>query len=238
MRPTADQIAAALAHAEECQPRESCGVIAVGEYVRLRNVVTDHDAFALDMREFHAISKRARIDAVVHSHVNGPPIASEADRASCERIGLPFVIVSWPTGKAATIEPCGWRAPLVGRQWAWGSLDCFTLVRDALDAFAGIRLPDYDRDWEFWDRGDDVVGRAVAGSGFVVLPPGSQPRHLDVMGMRFRSRVVNHLGVFLAPDKLLHQLLGQLSVRDQYSGVWRQATVLHLRHERFVEASP
>lgn len=236
--PTALQIAAALAHAEECQPRESCGVIAGGEYVRVRNVVTDHDAFALDMREFHDVGKRAgRIDAVVHSHVRQAPIASDADRASCERIGVPFVIVSWPSGRATTIEPCGWRAPLVGRPWHWGSLDCISLVRDALDAYGGIKLPDYDRDWGFWDRGDDVVGRAVAGSGFVVLPPESQPQHLDVIGMRFRSPVVNHLGVFLAPDRLLHHLIGQLSVRDPYSGFFRQITALHLRHERFVEAS-
>jgi proteasome lid subunit RPN8/RPN11 len=231
-------IAAALAHAGECQPRESCGLIAGGNYVRLRNIETGFDAFALDMREFHQAARQRPVEAIVHSHVLCGPMASEADRAACDRIGLPFLIVSWPSGRWTLIEPQQRRAPLVGRRWQWQVHDCFTLVRDALDAYGGIRIPDYDRAWGFWERGEDPVGQAIAGSNFVILAPASQPQHLDVIGMRFRSPVINHLGIFLAPDRLLHQLMGQLSVRDSYSGFFQKITALHLRHARFLEEAP
>lgn len=239
MRPTDVQIAAALAHAAECEPREACGVIAGGVYVRLRNVETGFDQFALDMREFHTVAKQHPVEAVVHSHVNCGPAASEADHAACERIGLPFVILSWPGGRVTVIDPKGWRAPLVGRQWVWGALDCFTLVQDAMQQFAGITLPDYPRAWGFWERDEDLIGEAVAGSGFVALPKDTAPQHLDVLGMRFPGvRVAHHLGVYLAPDRVLHQFAGRLSVREQYSGPYQRATVLHLRHERLLARAP
>lgn len=236
MTPTSSQIADALEHASIEAPRESCGVIADGRYMPMRNVETGVDRFAFDMREFHQINKRHRIEAAVHSHVNTGLIASEADRASCERTGLPFVILAWPNGAWRVIEPCGWRAPLEGRQWAWGTQDCYTLVQDALEAYAGIKLPDIDREWAFWSEGEDIITPQIANCGFGVLPPGSQPQHLDVFAMRLGSRVASHLGIFLAPDQMLHHPAGRLSLRENY-GPYAQYTVLHGRHERLMKGS-
>jgi hypothetical protein len=57
-----------------------------------------------------------------------------------------------------------------------------------------------------------------------------------VFGMQIGAPVVNHLGIFLEPDILLHQLEDKLSVREIYGGVYQRATVLHLRHERMLDA--
>jgi proteasome lid subunit RPN8/RPN11 len=230
-------IEAALAHAEECQPLESCGVVADGEFFPITNRATDYDTFVMDMKEYLALAKEHVIEAIVHSHVYGPPIASDADRAMCESTGKPWLIVSWPLGNYAVIEPSGWRAPLIGRKWAWGTHDCFGLIRDGLKDYAGLDLPDFDRRWLWWERGEDIITQQFKDAGFVEV--NDEWRHCDVIGMRiWPSKVVNHLGLFLHPDVMLHQMLGRLSVREVYGGVYQQATVLHLRHETLLDAPP
>lgn len=225
-------LAAALDHAAKCAPLESCGAIVGGRFVPIHNSATQFDSFVMDGRDYIAASRQGRIEAIVHSHVNLPPIASETDRAFCEKLGLPWLIVSCPSGDYAVLEPAGKPAPLVGRQWAWGAHDCLAIVRDGLAEYAGIRIPDYAREWEFWRKGDDPIGENIGAAGFVTLPPGTPPKHCDVFGMRISAPVVNHLALFILPDRILHQLLGRLSVRETYGGVWRDLTVLHLRHSK------
>jgi proteasome lid subunit RPN8/RPN11 len=230
-------IAAALKHAEACQPLESCGVVADGKFHPITNRATEYDTFVMDMREFLALAKKHEIEAIVHSHVYAPPLASDADRAMCEATGKPWLIVSWPLGTHAVIEPSGWRAPLIGRKWAWGTHDCFGLIRDGLKDYAGLEIPDFERRWLWWERGEDIIAEQFKGAGFVEVD--DDWRHCDVIGMRiWPAKVVNHLGLFLHPDVMLHQMLGRLSAREVYGGVYQQATVLHLRHETLLDAPP
>jgi proteasome lid subunit RPN8/RPN11 len=235
MTPDAATITAALEHAAACQPMESCGVIvADGAFLPVPNLANEHGHFIMDRRAFCHINISRKVTAIVHSHVAYPAVAGETDRVMCEKSGLPWIIVSWPDGHWCSIEPEGFEAPLVGREWAWGSNDCFGLMRDALKAFTGIVVPDYDRDWMFWrDGGNDIVEK-FASTGYVAMPKGTKPRQCDVFAMAFRGDVVNHLAMFLEPDKILHQLYRQLSVRELYGGVWLERTRLHLRHERLL----
>jgi proteasome lid subunit RPN8/RPN11 len=231
-RPTEPQLADALVHAERSAPRESCGVIAGNFYRPVENRATEHDSFVMDMRRYCEIARREKIEAIVHSHVDLPPFPSEADRTICEKLGLPWLIVSWPSSQWQVIEPCGFSAPLVGRHWAWGAQDCLAIIRDGLKHHAGIAVPDFDRDWNFWKRGEDLIARHFREAGFVALPENTPPKHCDVFGMQMPgSPVVNHLALFLAPDLILHQLMGQLSRRQLYDGFFQRSTVLHLRHE-------
>ena len=230
-RPDPGHIDAALHHAAATQPLECCGVIAGGRYWPLENHATDHDSFNMDMRGYVAIARRETIQAIVHSHINQSPHPSEADRAMCEKLGLPWLIVSWPSGDHAVVSPSGWRAPLIGRQWVWNSQDCLSLVRDALWAKAGLSIPDFDRDWNWWKDGDDLIQWHFRDAGFLVMPVGTPPKHCDVFGMQIGAPVVNHLALFLEPDRILHQLMGRLSQRQLYDGFFQKATRLHLRHE-------
>ena len=72
----------------------------------------------------------------------------------CEKLGLPWLIVSWPSGIGMPLfEPGGWTAPLVGRQFAHGVHDCFAIIRDGMRHYAGINIADFDRDWIWWNTG-------------------------------------------------------------------------------------
>jgi len=233
-QPTEQHLEFILHYAGTQVPREACGVIADGEFYPIKNLIDDRNtSFLMDPVEYAKVSSRVkRIEAIVHSHVELSPAASENDRASCNKLGIPFVIVSWPSGQHAVLEPvAGERAPLVGRQWCYGVHDCFSLVRDALDEYAGIDVPDFSREeWQWWKKGGNYIAERFEAAGFVRLPQGTRPTQLDVFGMQIASKVVNHLGVFFEPDVMLHQLQEKLSVREIYGGIYQRATVLHLRH--------
>jgi proteasome lid subunit RPN8/RPN11 len=237
-QPSETVLAAALAHAARVQPLEACGVVADGEFHAVKNNATDWDAFVMDMGEYLAIAKEKKIEAIVHSHVYGPPKPSDGDRAACEATGLPWLIVSWPTGKWQVLEPSGWKAPLVGRRWAWGTHDCFGTARDGFYEYSGIQIPDFPREWLWWENGENIIEDQFEAAGFVKV---DDPvwRHCDFILMRIPpSKVINHIGLFIHPDMILHQLLGRNSVREIYGGVWQMATRLHLRHRDLLEAAP
>ena len=232
-QPPVDALAAAFAHAGRCAPAEACGVIAAGGFVPIANRATDYDRFVMDWREYAAVAGAHKIEAIAHSHVEQPPLPSETDHAFCEKLGLPWLILAWPSRRFTVIEPQGATAPLIGRPWVWGTQDCFGLVRDAFRAYTGILIPDFCRDWAFWQNGEDLIGAHCAEAGFLALPPATPPRHCDVLAMQVNaSPVANHLALFLAPDLILHHLIGRLSRRQPYDGFFQRKTVRHFRHER------
>jgi proteasome lid subunit RPN8/RPN11 len=225
-------LAAIAKAAERCDPHEMCGVIVEGgDFIEIPNTATDFDTFVMDRRAYAKVSSAHKIVAIVHSHVYLPAIASEADRAMCEKLGIPWVIFSWPTGNYSIIEPCGWMAPLVGREWGWGTQDCWGLVRDAYKSLAGIDLKDFPRDWLWWKNGENLIPKYYPEAGFRLVD--GPPKHLDFLVMQIQSPVPNHCAVFLEPDVVLHHLMGRKSVREVYGGFYQRATVLHLRHEAF-----
>lgn len=234
--PTPDVLAAALAHAAACQPNEACGVVIGGTFYVVPNKSTEHDAFLMDPAVLVQLENDfGAVEAYVHSHVFLNPTPSEADRAGCEKSERPWVIVSWPTAKHTVIEPCGWRAPLVGRQWAWGTHDCLGLIRDGMQEYAGITMPDFYREWMWWKNGGNMIVELFAESGFVKIPIDAPWRQCDVAGMQIRAPVVNHLGLFVEPEFLIHQMMGRMSVKDVFGGFYRDVTVLHLRHENLID---
>lgn len=229
----------AFHHAVGCIPCEACGVIADGRFIPIKNLIDDRDdAFLMDPVGYAEVSAKYRIEAIVHSHLMEPPAASEQDRVACEKLGLPFVIISLLTYTHTVIEPVGYRAPLVGRKWGYGTHDCFTLIRDAIFDYGGIEIPDFSRvDWLWWKKGGNIIADQFRDAGFRRLQQGTRPQHLDVFGMQIGAPVVNHLGIFLEPDILLHQLQDRLSVREVYGGIFAKSTVLHLRHERMIDVA-
>lgn len=233
--PSETILAKIIDHAERAAPRECCGLIRGEDYIEIENVAPGEHAFLMKNADFVRVMRDGPVDAVAHSHVFLPPIPSETDRSCCEKSGLPWLIVSVPNNTHTVFYPSGFKAPLIGRQWAWGVHDCFALVRDGISHFAGIDIPDIDRDWEFWLKDHDFIRASMAEMGFVEMPPGTPLKHLDVIGMRVHGKVVNHLGLFLQPDHFLHHMTGRLSVEEMYGGMYMHLTELHARHRYLME---
>lgn len=53
----------------------------------------------------------------------------------------------------------------------------------------------------------------------------------DVILMQYRADEINHAGIYLGNGKMLHHMYGQLSGEVPYGGIWRERTMLTLRHK-------
>lgn len=230
------------AHAVAEYPRESCGLIvdtAVGEtYIPCRNTAeTPSEHFRLPAEDYADAEDHGEILAVVHSHPNVAATASDADRVMCEASGVAWHIVS--VGQVdgeepqccdlQTIHPCGYRAPLVGRQFAHGILDCYTLVRDFYALKLGVLLSEYDREDNWWEKGQELYSMdRLRAEGFYPIP--DAPRRGDMILMQIRSPVPNHAGIYLGDGQMLHHMADRISERVPYGGMWAERTSYIVRH--------
>jgi proteasome lid subunit RPN8/RPN11 len=223
-------------HANETGERECCGVILTHrrriEYVPMRNIATQDKHFIIHPQDYVDAEDKGKVLAIVHSHpkVNAKP--SQADLVGIEKTQLPWVIVNWPTGQYTITEPSGYVAPLEGREFSHGILDCYTIVRDYYQRELGITLNDYERPDKWWLKGMDLYRDNIANLDFIEVKDGSLKLH-DFLLIQMASPVANHGAIYLgdSTNMILHHVQGKISGRDMYGGYWRKATRAVLRHK-------
>jgi proteasome lid subunit RPN8/RPN11 len=234
-----DILTALRAHAAADYPRESCGVIVQRQgqerYWPCRNLAADNAHFVLHPEDYAAAEEAGEVVCIVHSHPNLPPTPSEADRVMCERTGLPWLIVNWPTGAVHQFKPSGYQAPLIGRPFSHSILDCYTLIRDYYQRALQIELPDFERAPEWWTQGGNLYLDHFDEAGFVEVACETLRPH-DVLLMQNASPVPNHSAVYLGNGRLLQHCQGHLSGESIYGGYWQKCTTHVLRHRRLLHA--
>ncbi len=226
-------ISAVREHAALEAPRECCGVVVAADgrqkYMKCRNISQNEAQFEIDPHDWVAASKRGEIVAVCHSHVFVSPLPSPADLVECERSGLPWLIVNHPTGAAHWFKPTGYQAPLLGRVFVHGVLDCYALVRDWYRIELGVELMDFARADDWWHNGQDLYRDNFEVAGFVPVAMADLKRG-DMVVMTVRSKVPNHAAVYLGDQVILQHLHGRLSSRDVYGGYFVKNTSHCMRH--------
>jgi proteasome lid subunit RPN8/RPN11 len=211
--------------------REVCGLIV--SYRRKHifkpcaNVASQDNAFAIDSVEFAEINDQYKVICVVHSHININPAPSQADLIEIERHQLPYFIMNYPLNTYSYTEPSGYQAPYIGRNFVHGITDCYAIWRDYYQRELGIEMIDYERDIEWWLKGDNLYLKNYQAAGF--LPVDNLQKH-DIILMQVASQVPNHCAVYIGDNVILHHVMGKASSRDVYGGYWRKITSLVLRH--------
>ncbi|KAF1043067.1 MAG: hypothetical protein GAK35_02387 [Herbaspirillum frisingense] len=242
--------AAIRAHAVAEYPHECCGLILVegGQevYVACRNAAPRRpdgrdrrgDHFVISKPDYFAALGRGEVVAIVHSHPDAPASPSQGDRVSCEESALTWHIVRVDgtegevvTREIETLAPSGYRAPLVGREFFHGVLDCYALIRDWYRQERGIELLDFERRDNWWadGSGDDLYMTQFRQAGFEVVDI-ADLQVGDCFLMQVRAKVVNHAAVYIGNGQILHHLYGRPSGRDVYGGYWADVTRLVVRY--------
>ena len=239
MIPIAEAVLAAIReHAEKDFPKEACGVVIVRRgkqvYVPCANLASDPGAhFVIAPADYAAAEEAGEVIRIVHSHPNLSPQPSEADKVGCELSGVPWLIVNWPTGRTVEFSPSGYEAPLVGRSFHHGVLDCYSLARDYYRREVGIEIPDMAREPYWWLKGQNLYVENFPAFGFVEIEPKDLRRH-DALLMQVGSPVINHAAVYIGDNMILQHCAGRLSSRDVYGGGWHRATRKVLRHRNLL----
>ena len=224
-----------IAHSRDAHPSECCGlVVKMGEtleYVRCPNVADDPSSrFVISPENYAEVEDSGEILMIAHSHNYLPPHPSEADKVGIEQSGLPWLIVNYPIGTHTITHPSGFKAPLLGRKFCKGSVDCYALVRDYYDQELGIDLPNYERPEVWHEVGRSILIENFSEFGFSQIDPNDM-RPNDCLLMQVGSSVPNHCAVYLGDNKIFHHVKDRLSSRDVYGSFWRRATTHVLRYD-------
>lgn len=226
----------ALAHAREEFPREACGLVVKTHagpetYHPCANTSPDGKTFILSPQDYVKAAERGIITEVFHSHPFGTPQPSQADRVSCEYSAVPWSIVALPQETWGGCVPSGYKAPLEGREFTFGVLDCYALIKDAYQQMLNITLPDFERKDGFWLRGENLYVENFEKAGFRVVSLEAGPKPMDVLLMMLKADLPNHGALYLEGDVILHHVMDRLSTKEVWGGYWRKITTHCLRHE-------
>lgn len=246
---TAAVIEAAKKHARAEYPKESCGVVFRGDYVPCVNIAADPlKDFEIASRVYAQFVAQGGVDAILHSHPDGPLFPTQSDMESQILTNVPWGII--PLDDERIGDPIMWgdrldKTPLIGREFRHGISDCYSLIRDTFALGAeGLKtqgvssdwpfeprfLPEVPRDDAWWNiEGQDLYSAGLAKHGFRPIQQ-HDVRAGDGFLVKVRSNKFNHAGLLVTKDLILHHLPGRLSRREP-AGMWGRTAELWVRHE-------
>lgn len=191
-------------------PKESCGIILNDNtYIPLKNIAQDpFNYFEIDPNIW---IKYENITAIVHSHPNGKPILSTADRQMQLATGLEWWLVC--NGEITKFR-C--MPHLLGREFEHGKTDCYAIFRDCY-ALSGIDFPDFKRENDWWLNGENLYLDLLPKYDFVQV---DDLQLGDIVLICTGSDVPNHSAVYIGDQYIVHHSPQRLSKRDLFNGYW------------------
>ena len=224
---------AVLSWVNENAPFEICGVIIDmpdfgRRFVRLLNISRMRgceETFEIGLEDWVRAEEYGNIVSVVHSHPNGEPFLSGADRQMQIQTGLPWILAVG--GRLKQFRCC---PHLRGRVFEYGKADCGALIRDAF-MLMGVDLPDHERGDIDDDAEHEYLRKHFEHVGFVRVSDGL--RGGDVILTSYGGHA-NHAALYLGDGQILHHAYNQLSRREPFNQWWSERVHSIWRYPGFV----
>jgi proteasome lid subunit RPN8/RPN11 len=235
------------AHARSEFPKESCGLIVDGVYQPCVNYAGDPlQDFQIASEVMQRAFVTGKLQAVVHSHPNGPYFPSALDMQSQITTAVPWIIVPLDEDRIGKFTIWGDQLPIppvIGREFMHGVTDCYSLIRDVFRSgrdelakqgvdwpFPSVEMQNFPRDDDWWsDPAQDMYVNNFEKVGFQKIAR-EQARVGDVFLCKIRSEKLNHGGVVVGGGMILHHLPSRLSRREP-AGIWQGGADLWIRHK-------
>lgn len=222
---------AALQHAKEVFPQESCGIISKGVYHPMENKAADPlENFEIDPALYLDFVNGEGVEAVMHSHPNGPDCPTKNDMEGQEACAVPWGIIPFVMGQPR--RPFFWGdqlpiAPLLERSFRMGVFDCYSLARDWYRLNWGLVLPVWPRDPDWWTKGESVIADGLEAMGFVRV---EEPLQVgDGFVGKIAGDLDHHCAVYVGDGLILHHLPNRLSMREPLNN-WKRRLPKIYRH--------
>lgn len=207
-----------LCLAQLVAPDELCGFVVLHKeklrFFVVSNVAENpQESFEIGNADWRVAESRGEIVAIVHSHPNGEPFLSGADRQMQIQTGLPWILAVG--GRLKQFRCC---PHLRGRVFEYGKADCGALIRDAF-MLMGVDLPDHKRGDIDDDAEHEYLRKHFERVGFVRVSDGL--RGGDVILTSYGGHA-NHAALYLGDGQILHHAYNQLSRREPFNQWWSE----------------
>ena len=219
----------AVEYAVNCLPKESCGLLAVingkETFWPCKNLAEEpEEYFIIAPDDWADCEDQGELMGIVHSHTQGSAFPSEADKASCEYLGLPFYIYSIEQKNWHSFKPDGYKSGLLGRRWIWGKHDCWSLITDYFFEKKQIKLKNWPRPKKIKEFiQNPYFEKVLTGSGFKEVDK-NNIEEFDVLLMIGVDDKLNHVALYIGNQTILNHNVNQLSCREIYDLEYIQNT--------------
>tara|TARA_R100000353_G_scaffold123086_1_gene87450 strand:+ start:168 stop:872 length:705 start_codon:yes stop_codon:yes gene_type:complete len=224
-------------HAENIFPDESCGLLAIIEgekkYWPCKNLSNENfDYFIMDPEDYAKCEDQGEVIGLIHSHPHGSPYPSETDKAGCEFSGLEWHIYSLENKNWHSFKPSDWKPEtLIGREWAWGLQDCWSLICDYYKEKLNIEIKKWPRPKTIKSFAENpYFEKVLYGSGFKKIDFDEIQKN-DVLLMKGAYEKLNHVALYIGDQTILHHVIGKLSCREIYNLEYQQITKKIFRYD-------
>lgn len=210
-------------HFQKEYPREGCGILGIVKgklnWFPCTNVAKDLNDFIIDSTQYMKLNRSTDIVGIVHSHPDKSPEPSIVDINNCNALGIPYYIFSFPQMELYKLDPIKNFKPLIGREYIFGSQDCFEASKDYYKEYCGINLRSrdaFENNW--WERGLDYFHETFLNEwGFQKV---EFPQKHDLLLFTVNSPVANHCGVYMDNNIFFHHATNRLSCREVLNNFW------------------
>ncbi len=222
-------------HAATDSPNECCGLIyssGDNNYVfpSINISQNKRNSFTISPVDYINASEQGKIVAFYHSHCGYNSEFSECDKYSSLNYKLPLVLYDVQTDKFKIFNDKDNKFnKYLGIKFEYGQNDCFSLIQEFYSNEFEIKLPDIQRNKNWYENNSNLIIENISSFGFHSI---EQPKYGDIILVRRTDqKLPRHLMIYLKNDTVLHNSLNSYSVIESYSYAMKLQTHTILRHK-------